>query len=172
MATSYPHLTTSFFKDQGIEDVHIHQISGSVEIAPNIGLAEGISDLVSTGSTLAGNKLKEVDTILKSEAILIAHDKLSVEKKEAAEQLTFRIETALNAQNNKYILLNAPESALEEITNILPGMRSPTMMPLAEKGWYSLHSVISEHEFWKRIHKLKKAGAEGILIIPIEKMIR
>jgi ATP phosphoribosyltransferase len=142
-----------------------------VEIAPGIGLADAVCDIVSSGSTLMTNGLREVTTILKSQAVLISGRKLSPEKKSILDKLLFRIRAVKSAGENKYILLNAPESAIEEICRILPGMKSPTVLPLAEKGWCSLHSVVREDEFWERINQLKSAGAEGILVIPIEKMI-
>lgn len=171
IATSYPNSLKDFLKDNGL-DAEIHEISGSVEIAPNIGLADAICDLVSTGSTLFKNGLKEVYRIFESQAILVSHPGLSAEKQELLDQLIFRIKAVLASKYNKYILLNAPEAALEEICRLLPGMKSPTVMPLREKGWVSVHSVVNENEFWEVIGKLRNAGAEGILIIPIEKMIQ
>lgn len=171
IATSYPNSLKDFLKDNGL-DAEIHEISGSVEIAPNIGLADAICDLVSTGSTLFKNGLKEVYRIFESQAILVSHPGLSAEKQELLDQLIFRIKAVLASKYNKYILLNAPEAALEEICRLLPGMKSPTVMPLQEKGWVSVHSVVNENEFWEVIGKLRNAGAEGILIIPIEKMIQ
>lgn len=170
VATSYPNILSSFFRDKGIT-AEIEVISGSVEIAPGIGLADGICDIVSTGSTLLSNGLHEVETVLKSQAVLVASRTLTETKKEILDRLLFRITSAKNASENKYILLNAPEAAIDEICSILPGMKSPTIMPLAIKGWFSLHSVIREDDFWGMISRLKKAGAEGILVIPIEKMI-
>lgn len=170
IATSYPNSLKDFLTENNIE-AEIHEISGSVEIAPNIGLADAICDLVSTGSTLFKNGLKEVYKIFESQAILVANPALSEEKKELLEQLVFRVKAVLAAKYNKYILLNAPEQALERICSLLPGMKSPTIMPLREKGWVSLHSVVNENEFWEVIGKLKNAGAEGILIVPIEKMV-
>lgn len=170
LATSYPNTLRAFLREKGLE-AEIHEISGSVEIAPNIGLAEGICDLVSSGSTLFKNGLREVETILKSEAVVLSGPGLSAEKEELLQRLLFRIQSVLASRNNKYILLNAPNEKVEAICNILPGMKSPTIMPLAEEGWSSLHSVISEDDFWSVIDRLKENGAEGILVIPIEKMV-
>jgi ATP phosphoribosyltransferase len=149
----------------------IEEISGSVEIAPGIGLADAVCDIVSSGSTLLTNGLKEVHTILKSQAVIIGNKDMTPEQKKILKKLLFRIRAVKNASENKYILLNAPESAIPNICSILPGMKSPTILPLAEKGWFSLHSVVKEDQFWDRIDQLKEAGAEGILVIPIEKMI-
>ena len=170
IATSYPVILTGFLKERNII-ASIHEISGSVEIAPRIGLADAICDLVSSGSTLFNNELREIETILSSEAVLISHKNLTVEKKIILESLLFRIRSVKKARNNKYVLLNAPNDNLETICNLLPGMRSPTILPLAESGWSSVHSVINESDFWNVIEKLKAHGAQGILIIPIEKMI-
>lgn len=170
IATSYPVILGQYLKENGV-NATIHEISGSVEIAPSIGLAEAICDIVSSGSTLFMNGLKEVETIFRSEAVLIKGKSLSEEKNQALEKLLFRIDAVQRGKNNKYILLNAPEDQLEKIISILPGMRSPTVLPLAEKGWNSVHSVIKEDEFWEVIDQLKAAGAEGILVVPIEKMI-
>jgi ATP phosphoribosyltransferase len=170
IATSYPKLLTDFLKKNNLK-AEIEEISGSVEIAPGIGLADAICDIVSSGSTLLTNGLQEVETILKSQAVIISGNNLSREKKDILDSLLFRIRAVKNAKENKYILLNAPESAIKKICDILPGMKSPTVLPLAEKGWCSLHSVVKEDEFWERINQLKAAGAEGILVIPIEKMI-
>jgi len=170
IATSYPGILVEFLKKHAIKaDIHI--INGSVEIAPGIGLANAIFDIVSSGSTLLGNHLKEVETVMQSEAVLIATANLSKEKKEILKELIFRIEAVQTAEDKKYILLNAPTEKLPEIFDILPGMRSPTVLPLAQEGWSSVHSVINEKRFWEIIGKLKAAGAEGILVIPIEKMI-
>ncbi|MCX2742494.1 ATP phosphoribosyltransferase [Mangrovivirga sp. M17] len=171
IATSYPNLLQKYLDEKGI-NADIHEISGSVEIAPGIGLAEGVCDIVSSGSTLFMNGLKEVEVIFKSEAVLISSPDMPADKKEILNKLIFRIDSVLNSKNNKYILLNAPNDKVEEIIEILPGMRSPTVLPLAQEGWSSLHSVINEDEFWDRIEKLKDAGAEGILVVPIEKMIQ
>jgi ATP phosphoribosyltransferase len=170
IATSYPNILSEFFQKHQI-DVTIEVISGSVEIAPGIGLADAICDIVSSGSTLLSNGLKEVEKVLDSESVLIANPKLEESKKQILEKLLFRIQSVRKAKENKYILLNAPNSKLEKIKKILPGMNSPTILPLAEEGWSSLHSVISEDQFWELIDELKEAGAEGILVIPIEKMI-
>jgi ATP phosphoribosyltransferase len=170
IATSYPKILGDYLKEHQIS-AEIHEISGSVEIAPSIGLATGICDIVSSGSTLLSNGLKEVETILQSEAIIIGNQQLSAEKTAILDKLLFRIEAVQRGKNSKYILLNAPNEKLEEITQLLPGMRSPTIVPLADKGWSSIHSVINEDEFWEVIEKLRGAGAEGILVVPIEKMI-
>ncbi len=170
VATSYPRILSEFFRKNNIV-AEIEEISGSVEIAPGIGLADGICDIVSSGSTLLTNGLHEVETILKSQAVIIRSNNLTSEKEEILDKLLFRIRSVINARENKYILLNAPEEAVEKICSILPGMKSPTIVPLVEKGWCSLHSVVKEDEFWERIQQLKEAGAEGILVIPIEKMI-
>lgn len=170
IATSYPNSLKDFLTENDIE-AEIHEISGSVEIAPNIGLADAICDLVSSGSTLFKNGLKEVYKIFESQAILVANSGLCGEKQELLAQLVFRIKAVLAAKYNKYILLNAPEKALDQICRLLPGMKSPTIMPLRENEWVSVHSVVNENEFWEVIGKLKEAGAEGILIVPIEKMI-
>ncbi len=170
IATSYPNIVRQFLKKNGIK-AGIHEISGSVEIAPGIGLADAICDLVSTGSTLLSNGLREVETVLQSEAILIASPTLSSAKQTILDQLLFRIEAVNSAKNNKYILLNCPDDAIEKITSLIPGMKSPTIMPLTRTGWSSLHSVVNENDFWEKIDRLKSFGAEGILVIPIEKMI-
>ncbi len=171
IATSYPEILSGFLRENEIE-AEIHEISGSVEIAPGIGLAEGICDIVSSGSTLLSNGLKEVETVMKSEATLVANRGLSDTHKEILNKLLFRIDAFLAGRNNKYVLLNTPNDKIEEIVNLLPGMRSPTVLPLADKGWSSIHSVINEDDFWENIEKLRNAGAEGILVVPIEKMIR
>lgn len=171
IATSYPIILGNYLKDNGIE-AEIHEISGSVEIAPSIGLADAVCDIVSSGSTLLSNGLKEVERIFNSEAVLIAHPNLSPEKQETLEKLIFRINAVQAAKNNKYILLNAPEEAVSEIQKLLPGMKAPTVVPLATKGWVSVHSVINENDFWENIEKIRAAGAEGILVVPIEKMIK
>lgn len=170
LATSYPNTLKQFLNQHNIQ-AEIHEISGSVEIAPNIGLADGICDIVSTGSTLFKNGLKEVEVLFQSEAVLIAGKNLSAEANALLQKLVFRINAVLAGRGNKYILLNAPDNKLQDIIALLPGMKSPTILPLAEKGWSSLHSVISEKEFWEKIDALKEAGAEGILIVPIEKMV-
>ena len=170
IATSYPFVLGEFLREQNIS-ASIHEISGSVEIAPRIGLADAICDLVSSGSTLFTNELVELATILSSESVLISNQKLSPDKKEILENLLFRIRAVKKAKNNKYVLLNAPNNKLETICRLLPGMKSPTILPLAEPGWSSVHSVINESDFWEVIQKLKENGAQGILIIPIEKMV-
>ncbi len=170
IATSYPTIVRQFLDKNNIQ-AGIHEISGSVEIAPGIGLADAICDIVSTGSTLLSNGLKEVEVVLKSEAVLISTPSLEAEKKKILDKLLFRIQAVQSAKNNKYILLNCPNDAIEKITNVIPGMKSPTIMPLERKGWSSLHSVVNENDFWEKIDNLKSCGAEGILVIPIEKMI-
>jgi len=170
IATSYPNLTNAFLTKQGIK-VTTHEISGSVEIAPSIGLAEAICDIVSTGGTLLSNGLKEVATVFQSQAVLIANQKLSAEKQAILAKLLFRIDSVQRGQNAKYVVLNAKETDLEKIKSLLPGMKAPSVMPLAETGWVSIHSVISENDFWDIIEALREAGAQGILVLPIEKMI-
>jgi ATP phosphoribosyltransferase len=170
IATSYSLILSNFLRKNNV-NAEIHDISGSVEIAPGIGLADAICDLVSSGSTLFMNGLKEVEVILRSEAILVGNKAISDEKKKYLEKLLFRINAVRNAKNNKYILLNAPNEKLNEICKILPGMKSPTILPLALEGWSSVHSVVNEDDFWQIIEKLKANGAQGILVVPIEKMI-
>lgn len=170
IATSYPNTVISFLKKNNI-NAGIHTISGSVEIAPNIGLADGICDIVSSGSTLFKNGLKETQVILKSEAVLVKSEMLSDDKQVLLDRLLFRIQSVLRAKNTKYILMNVPDDKIKEVTNILPVLKSPTVLPLAEKGWSSLHSVIDENKFWEIIDELKSVGAEDILIIPIDKMV-
>lgn len=170
IATSYPFILNKWLKQNKIK-ADIHVISGSVEIAPRIGLADAICDLVSSGSTLFSNELYEFETILKSEAVLISGKKLSPARKKLLEKLLFRIRSVRKAKYNKYVMLNAPNKSIEKICAYLPGINSPTIVPLAKKDWSSIHSVISESDFWNVIENLKAAGAEGILIIPIEKMI-
>src|SRR6476660_9482254 len=170
IATSYPELTRQFLNVNNIQ-AEIHEISGSVELAPSIGLADAVCDLVSSGSTLFMNGLKEVQTILKSQAVLVRSKELGSGQQALLDQLLFRIRAVKKAKNNKYVLLNAPNDSLEKIISLLPGMKSPTVLPLAESGWSSVHSVLSEEEFWVKIEALKNAGAEGILVVPIEKMI-
>jgi len=170
IATSYPNILEKFFNEKQI-DAEIETIGGSVEIAPGIGLADGIFDIVSTGSTLQMNGLKEVELVAKSEAILISNPLLNPEKQAILEQLLFRIQSVKNAAENKYILLNAPNRSIEAIASMLPGMKSPTVLPLQKQDWSSIHSVVKEDEFWDVIDQLKVLGAEGILIINIEKMI-
>ena len=170
IATSYPVLVNKFLQENNIQS-EIHEISGSVEIAPGIGLADAIVDLVSSGSTLFMNGLKEVETVLNSQAVLIKNNSLLPDKELLLNKLLFRIQSVKKAKNNKYILLNAPNDKLAEIVALLPGMKSPTVVPLATEGWSSVHSVLNENEFWDIIEQLKNAGAQGILVIPIEKMI-
>ena len=170
IATSYPKILGDFLKSKNIE-AEIHVISGSVEIAPSIGLAEGICDIVSSGSTLMMNGLIEVEEIFKSEAVLISNNQLNAEKLSIVDKLLFRMNAVQTGKSNKYVLLNAPNSSLDKIISLIPGMRSPTILPLAEAGWSSVHSVISEEQFWENIEGLRAAGAEGILVVPIEKMV-
>lgn len=170
IATSYPNIVRSFLKQNNIE-AGIHEISGSVEIAPGIGLADAICDIVSTGSTLLSNGLKEVESVMQSEAVIIASPTLDAEKQKILDKLLFRIEAVKKAKNSKYILLNCPNESIDKITSVIPGMKSPTIIPLARQGWSSLHSVVDENDFWERIDQLKEFGAEGILVVPIEKMI-
>ncbi len=170
IATSYPNTVNAFLAKRGIK-AELHIINGSVEIAPNIGLADAICDIVSSGSTLFKNNLKEVEVMLYSEAILAIAPRISAERKAILEKLQFRLKSVLNARTSKYILLNAPNDKLKSIIQLLPGMRSPTILPLAEEGWSSIHTVISEERFWEVIDQLKDNGAEGILVAPIEKMV-
>lgn len=170
IATSYPVILQNYLNEQGV-NAQIERISGSVEIAPGIGLADGICDIVSTGSTLLTNGLEEALTILKSEAVLVARKDLDIEIAELVEQLLFRIRSVMNARQNKYILLNAPNHNLDAIIALLPGMKSPTVLPLAVEGWSSVHSVVPEEKFWAITGKLKELGAEGLLVVPIEKMV-
>ncbi|MCF6212829.1 MAG: ATP phosphoribosyltransferase [Flavobacteriaceae bacterium] len=170
IATSYPNTVKEYFKKFGIiPDVHI--ISGSVEIAPNIGLSDAICDIVSSGSTLFKNNLKEVEVMLKSEAVLAVSPTINTENKKILDKLQFRIQAVLKARESKYILMNAPNDKIETIIKLLPGMRSPTVLPLAEEGWSSIHTVIEKGSFWEVLDKLKENGAEGLLVIPIEKMV-
>lgn len=170
IATTYPNIVRKFLAKHNIE-AGIHEISGSVEIAPGIGLADAICDIVSTGSTLLSNGLKEVEVVMQSEAVVIAGFDLGTEKQEILDKLLFRIGAVQKAKNSKYILLNCPDEAIEKITSVIPGMKSPTIIPLARPGWSSLHSVVDENDFWERIDQLRSFGAEGILVVPIEKMI-
>ena len=170
IATSYPEIVKSFLLRNNIQ-AGIHEISGSVEIAPGIGLADAICDIVSTGSTLLSNGLKEVEVVMQSEAVLITNHNLNEGKKAILDKLLFRIESVQKAKNNKYILLNCPNMSIKQITSVIPGMKSPTIMPLSREGWSSLHSVVNENDFWEKIDQLKSFGAQGILVIPIEKMI-
>lgn len=170
IATSFPNILKEYLSAHQIA-AGIHEISGSVEIATGIGLADAIFDIVSTGSTLVSNGLKEVETVIHSEAVMVAHKNLSDDKRAILDKLLFRIRAVKKSRNNKYILLNAPNESLDQIISIIPGMKSPTVMPLAVKGWSSVHSVLNENEFWTVIDRLKDLGAQGILVIPIEKMI-
>lgn len=170
IATSYPVILGNFLKEKGIT-ADLHEISGSVEIAPSIGLADAVCDIVSSGSTLLSNGLKEVETVFFSEAVLIKNPEISAAKTEVLNKLLFRIDAVQFGKNNKYILLNAPNDAIDAIIDILPGMKSPTVLPLAAEGWSSIHSVINEDDFWGVIENLKQVGAQGILVVPIEKMI-
>jgi len=170
IATSYPNTLNNYLNDIGVR-AELHQISGSVEIAPNIGLADAICDIVSSGSTLFKNNLKEVEVILTSQAVLAVSNSISAKKKQILNQLQFRIQSVLKARRSKYILMNVPDNKIEKIISVLPGMRSPTVLPLAEKGWSSIHTVIEKNKFWEVIDELKKNGAEGLLVVPIEKMV-
>ena len=171
IATSYPNVLGGFLRKKGV-DAEIHTISGSVEIAPSIGLADAVCDLVSSGSTLFSNGLREVETILRSEALLIKSEGLDHEKERILDKLLFRIRAGRAAEQNKYVLLNAPNSKLDAIIGLLPGMRSPSVLPLAESGWSSVHSVISERDFWDVVERLKNEGAEGILVLSVDQMVR
>jgi ATP phosphoribosyltransferase len=170
IATSYPNLVKKFLNENNLS-ASIHEISGSVEIAPGIGLSDVVADLVSSGGTLFMNGLKEVEVILESQAVLVSNKNISQEKQDILEKLLFRIRSVKKAKRSKYVLMNVPNDNLEKVIALLPGMRSPTVLPLAESGWSSVHSVLSEDEFWDRIEKLRAAGAEGILVVPIEKLI-
>lgn len=170
IATSYPGILKTYLKEQGI-DADIHVITGSVEIAPGIGLSDAIFDIVSSGSTLTSNNLKEVEVVMKSEALLIGNPNLTPEKQEVLKEFLFRIEAVKAAEDKKYVLMNAPTDKVKEITAVLPGIKSPTIMPLATEGWSSVHTVIDQKCFWEIIGKLKALGAQGILVLPIEKMI-
>lgn len=170
VATSYPKILGKFFKEKGI-NVKIEELGGSVEIATGIGLADGIFDIVSTGSTLIMNGLKEAEALIHSEAVIISNKNLSPGKTELLDQLLFRVKAFKNGQGKKYVLLNAPDEVIPRIVKLLPGMRSPSILPLADKGWSSVHSVINDDDFWEVIDELKSLGAEGILVVPIEKMI-
>lgn len=171
IATSYPNILREFFASRGVS-ADIHEISGSVEIAPSIGLADAVCDLVSSGSTLFSNGLREVETVMNSEAVLIARKDLSADAAAILDKLLFRIRSVKAAAQNKYILLNAPQEKVDEIARLLPGMRSPSMVPLSEPGWVSMHSVVGETDFWEVVDALKRAGAEGILVLSIDQMIR
>ncbi len=170
IATSYPGILRSFLQEKGVQ-AEVHVITGSVEISPGIGLADGIFDIVSSGSTLVSNNLREVEVIMKSEALLIANKNLDADKQAILQDLLFRIEAVKAAEDKKYVLMNVPTERLDEIIAVLPGAKSPTVMPLATPGWNSVHTVIDEKRFWEVISQLKALGAQGILVIPIEKMI-
>ena len=170
IATSYPNTVNKYLRLKNVK-AKIHKISGSVEIAPNIGLADGICDIVSSGSTLFKNGLKETEVILRSEAVLASAKNLSIDKKRILDKLVFRIESVLRAKNSKYILMNVRNEKIDVVSEILPVLKSPTVLPLAKEGWSSLHSVIDEDQFWEVIDELKEAGAEGILVVPIDKMV-
>ena len=170
IATSYPGILARYLKEQGVR-AEIHVITGSVEVSPGIGLADGIFDIVSSGSTLVSNRLKEVEVVMRSEALLIGCKQMSAEKQEILRELLFRIDAVKTAEDKKYVLMNAPREKVDAIVALLPGMKSPTVMPLAQEGWCSVHTVLDEKCFWEIIGKLKALGAEGILVLPIEKMI-
>ena len=170
IATSYPGILDAFMKSNGVK-AEVHVITGSVEVAPGIGLADAIFDIVSSGSTLVSNRLKEVEVVMRSEALLIGNKNMSKEKKAILDELLFRMDAVKTAEDKKYVLMNAPKDKLEDIIAVLPGMKSPTVMPLAQDGWCSVHTVLDEKRFWEIIGKLKALGAEGILVLPIEKMI-
>lgn len=170
IATSYPGILRRFLAEQGVK-ADIHVITGSVEVSPGIGLADAIFDIVSSGSTLVSNRLKEVEVVMQSEALLIGNRNLSEEKQEILKELLFRMDAVRTAEDKKYVLMNAPQEKVKEIVAVLPGMKSPTVMPLAQEGWCSVHTVLDEKCFWEIIGKLKALGAEGILVLPIEKMI-
>ncbi len=170
IATSYPNILQRFMESKGI-DIEIHVITGSVEISPGIGLADGIFDIVSSGSTLVSNNLREVEVVMTSEALLIGNKHLSAEKKAALEELLFRIAAVRQAEDKKYVRMNVPKSRLEEIIQVLPGLKSPTIIPLADDEWCCVHTVLDQRRFWEIIGKLKEMGAQGILVTPIEKMI-
>jgi len=170
IATSYPDILDEYLKKKGV-NAEIHEISGSVEIAPGIGLADGIFDIVSSGSTLFSNNLKEVELVMNSEALLVANQKLTEAKRKIMNDLIFRIRAVQKARRNKYIILNAPVKNLDEIVRVIPGMKSPSVVPLMDKGWVSIRSVIAEKDFWEIIERIQELGAQGILVIPIEKMI-
>jgi ATP phosphoribosyltransferase len=170
IATSYPVILRKFLEEKGVH-ADIHVITGSVEISPGIGLADAIFDIVSSGSTLVSNHLKEVEVVMQSEALLIGNRNISEEKRAVLDELLFRIDAVRAAEDKKYVLMNAPKEKLEEIIAVLPGIKSPTVMPLAEEGWCSVHTVLDQKRFWEIIGKLKELGAQGILVIPIEKMI-
>ena len=170
IATSYPNILKKFAEEQAI-NIEVHVIQGSVEIAPGIGLSDGIFDIVSSGSTLISNKLREVETVMKSEALLIGNKELTPEKQATLDDFLFRIQSVLVADDKKYVLMNAPTDKVKDICSILPGIKSPTVLPLATEGWTSIHTVVDQKHFWEIVGQLKEKGAEGILVLPIEKMI-
>ena len=170
IATSYPHILKKYLAEQGIE-AEIHVITGSVEISPGIGLADGIFDIVSSGSTLVSNNLREVEVVMQSEALLIGNKNLSKEKRATLDEMLFRFKAVKDAEDKKYVRMNAPKAHLQEIINVLPGLKSPTIIPLADEDWCSVHTVLDQKRFWEIIGKLKEMGAQGILVTPIEKMI-
>ena len=170
IATSYPHILKRFMDSRGIH-IEIHVITGSVEISPGIGLADGIFDIVSSGSTLVSNNLREVEVVMQSEALLIGHKEMSEEKRATLQELLFRIEAVRQAEDKKYVRMNVPKSRLDEIISVLPGLKSPTIIPLADEEWCSVHTVLDQRRFWEIIGRLKELGAQGILVTPIEKMI-
>jgi len=170
IATSYPHILKKFLDEQGI-NAKIHVITGSVEISPGIGLADGIFDIVSSGSTLVSNNLREVEVVMQSEALLIGNKNLSKEKRATLDEMLFRFKAVKDAEDKKYVRMNAPKAHLQEIINVLPGLKSPTIIPLADEDWCSVHTVLDQKRFWEIIGKLKEMGAQGILVTPIEKMI-
>jgi ATP phosphoribosyltransferase len=170
IATSYPYILSQFLEQKGIK-ADIHVITGSVEISPGIGLADGIFDIVSSGSTLVSNNLREVEVVMKSEALLIANKQLSEEKRQTLREMLFRIAAVKQAEDKKYVRMNAPKASLKEIIEVLPGLKSPTIIPLADEEWCSVHAVLDQKRFWEIIGKLKELGAQGILVTPIEKMI-
>ena len=170
IATSYPVILNSFLQEKGIK-AEVHVITGSVEISPGIGLADAIFDIVSSGSTLVSNNLREVEVVMQSEALLIGYPDMSEEKRQILDQMLFRFQAVREAEDKKYVRMNAPKARLQEIINVLPGLKSPTIIPLADDEWCSVHTVLDEHRFWEIIGQLKELGAQGILVTPIEKMI-
>lgn len=170
IATSYPNILRAYMNKNGV-DCEIHVITGSVEISPGIGLADGIFDIVSSGSTLVSNNLREVEVVMQSEALLIGNKNLSGDKRDILEQMLFRFKAVKDAEDKKYVRMNAPKARLQEIINVLPGLKSPTIIPLADQEWCSVHTVLDQKRFWEIIGKLKEMGAQGILVTPIEKMI-
>ena len=170
IATSYPNILRNYMKEQAV-NCEIHVITGSVEISPGIGLADGIFDIVSSGSTLVSNNLREVEVVMKSEALLIGNKKLSADKRATLDEMLFRFKAVKDAEDKKYVLMNIPTARINDVVEVLPGTKSPTIMPLATEGWSSVHTVVSEKRFWETISRLKELGAEGILVMPIEKMI-